>query len=226
MDQNPLPRGSSQVCDRPGQGVEVVLELAETAVAVEAEYPADPSGAMIVVQMFRIGTPADRAHVALLGQELLELLLPDPVATTQVVLTTTAVEPLPRFLALLVVARLAVSAVTTPPGPIAREVVKHFRLAACRATTVAIRNGWQLPHLSPLLLLQAPGVARLRTKVEAGLAVTAPAVRATTVGAELFERLPLVAVPTTTVAIPVVRALGHVRFDRLCPTPPLFVRSP
>jgi hypothetical protein len=34
---------------------------------------------MIVVHMFRIGVTTDRADAALLGQELLELLLPDAV---------------------------------------------------------------------------------------------------------------------------------------------------
>jgi hypothetical protein len=72
MDQNPLPRGSSQVRDRPGQPRMTVTELAKTTVAVEAEYPAHPSGAMIVVQMLRVRAAADRADPALLGEKLVE----------------------------------------------------------------------------------------------------------------------------------------------------------
>jgi hypothetical protein len=37
MDQNPLPRGSFQIRVRTGEELRVVLELAEAAVAVEAQ---------------------------------------------------------------------------------------------------------------------------------------------------------------------------------------------
>jgi hypothetical protein len=77
MDQNPLPRGSFQIRDRLGQMGRVVAELAKTTAAVEAHYPAHPSGAMIVVQVLRVGLAADRADTALLGEKLVELLLPD-----------------------------------------------------------------------------------------------------------------------------------------------------
>jgi hypothetical protein len=70
MDQNPLPRGSSQVRDRPGQPLGTVTELAKTTVADEAEYPAHPSGAMIVVHMFRIEVAWDRARATPPGEGL------------------------------------------------------------------------------------------------------------------------------------------------------------
>ena len=54
MDQNPLPRGSLQVRDRLCQQPRAVVELPEPAAAVEAQYPAHPSGAMIVVEVFRV----------------------------------------------------------------------------------------------------------------------------------------------------------------------------
>jgi hypothetical protein len=63
----------------------VVAELAKTTVAVEAQYPAHPSGSMIVVQVLRIGGATDRAEAALFGQELVELLLPDAVPPPKVV---------------------------------------------------------------------------------------------------------------------------------------------
>lgn len=226
MDQNPLPRGSSQVRDRPGQTLGAVLELTKTTIAVEAEYPAHPPGAMIVVQMLRVRGPADRAHAALLGEELVELLLPDPVPPPQVVLTATAVQAQAGFLALLVVARLAVSAVAAPARPVTREVVEPFGLTARGTAAVTVRHRRQFTDLPAVLLPQPLGITGLRTTIEAGLAVTATAVGPTTVGAELVERLPLVTVTTAAEAVPIIERSGHVRFARLCPIGPLFARSP
>lgn len=56
---------------------------------------------MIVVQMLRVGAATDRAEPALLGQELLKLLLPDAVPLPQVIL---AVAPYSRSLAFRVLA--------------------------------------------------------------------------------------------------------------------------
>jgi hypothetical protein len=76
MDQNPLPRGSLQVRDRLGEEVRTVPELPESAAAVEAQYPAHPTGAMIVVEVLWIGRPTDRAATTLSGEQLVELHLP------------------------------------------------------------------------------------------------------------------------------------------------------
>jgi hypothetical protein len=73
MDQNPLPRGSFQVRDRLSKDVRTVPELPQCAVAVEAQYPAHPPGAMIVIEVLRIGRSADRAAAALSGEKLIEL---------------------------------------------------------------------------------------------------------------------------------------------------------
>jgi hypothetical protein len=73
MDQNPLPRGSLQVRDRIGQEHRVIPELPQAAVAVEAQYPAHPAGAVIVVDVFRIGRSADRAAAAPTRRQLVEL---------------------------------------------------------------------------------------------------------------------------------------------------------
>src|SRR5688572_259066 len=70
MDQNPLPRGSFQIRDRFGEEFRALPELPEAAVAVEAQYPAHPSGAMIVVKVLRIGC-ATNGTAALLGQQQL-----------------------------------------------------------------------------------------------------------------------------------------------------------
>jgi hypothetical protein len=84
MDQNPLPRGSLQVRDRLGEEVRTVPELPQPAVAVEAQYPAHPTGAMIVIKVLRIGRAADRAPTALGCEHLVELDLPDAVPLTDV----------------------------------------------------------------------------------------------------------------------------------------------
>lgn len=73
MDQNPLPRGSLQICDRLGKERWAVPEPAEAAVAVEAQYPAYPPSAPITVEVFRIGRAADRAAAVLSSEELVEL---------------------------------------------------------------------------------------------------------------------------------------------------------
>jgi hypothetical protein len=73
MDQNPLPRGSFQIRDRFGEEFRAVPELPEAAVAVEAQYPAHPSGAMIVVEVSRISCATDGAAAFLSQQHLVEL---------------------------------------------------------------------------------------------------------------------------------------------------------
>ncbi|RAO25982.1 hypothetical protein ONO86_06321 [Micromonospora noduli] len=225
MDQSPLPRGSSQVRDRPGQPHGTVTELAKTTVAVEAEYPAHPSGAMIVVQMLRVGTATDRADPALLGQELLKLLLPDAVPPPQVVLAKSAVQAKLALLALRVVAGLAVSAVTSTAGAVPRKVIEGLGGTAVGTSPVARWHQRQLTHVPTLLLLQALGVARLRPNVEAGLAVAAATVRSSAVCAKLIKGQPLAAVAAAAVAIPVIQRKRHVRFRRLRPIRPLFEHS-
>jgi hypothetical protein len=69
---------------------------------------------MIVVQMFRIGDAADRAHAALLGEELVELLPPDAVRPPQVVLAIAAVAPLPGLARPSVVAGRLLLAQSSP----------------------------------------------------------------------------------------------------------------
>ncbi|MGQ5264864.1 hypothetical protein ACTWLT_29335 [Micromonospora sp. ZYX-F-536] len=143
---------------------------------------------MIVVQMLRVRAATDRADPALLGQELLKLLLPDAVPPPQVVLAGPTMQTKPALLALLVVARLAVSAVTTTPGAVPRKVVERLDGTAVRASPMALRNHWKLSHVPALSLLQALRIARLGANVEAGLAVAAVTVRPSAAGAELIER--------------------------------------
>jgi hypothetical protein len=73
MDQNPLPRGSLQVRDRFGEEFRAVPEPPEAAVAVEAQYPAHPAGATIVIKVLRVGRAADSTAALLGRQHLVEL---------------------------------------------------------------------------------------------------------------------------------------------------------
>jgi hypothetical protein len=73
MDQNPMPRVSLQIRDRFGEKFGAVPEPPEAAVAVEAQYPAHPAGAMIVIKVLRVGRPTDGAAALLGRQHLVEL---------------------------------------------------------------------------------------------------------------------------------------------------------
>jgi len=73
MDQNPLPRVSLQIHEGFGEEFRAVPEPPEAAVAVEAQYPAHPSGATIVIKMSRIGRATDGTAALLGRQHLLEL---------------------------------------------------------------------------------------------------------------------------------------------------------
>jgi hypothetical protein len=73
MDHNPLPRGSLQIRDRFSKEFRAVPEPPEAAVAVEAQYPAHPTGAMIVIKVLRVGRPTDGTAALLGRQHLVEL---------------------------------------------------------------------------------------------------------------------------------------------------------
>jgi hypothetical protein len=60
MDQDPLPRGSSQVTDRLAEVLHVVLELSQATVAVEAKNATYITEHVIVVDVLRVGRAADR----------------------------------------------------------------------------------------------------------------------------------------------------------------------
>jgi hypothetical protein len=69
MDQDPLPRGSFQVADRLGHVLDVVRELAQSAVSVEAENASYVTQRVIVLDVPGSGRAADRADAALIGQQ-------------------------------------------------------------------------------------------------------------------------------------------------------------
>jgi hypothetical protein len=84
MGQKPLPRGSLQICDRTGKERRIVPELPQAAVAVEAQYLACPTGAMIVINVFRVVGATDGAAAPLGRRQLVELFSPDAVSASEV----------------------------------------------------------------------------------------------------------------------------------------------
>jgi hypothetical protein len=159
---------------------------------------------MIVVQMFRIGGTADGAHPTLLGQEFVELLLPDAVPSPQVVLPIAAVEPLFGLPRPAIVAGLAVRGVARAVRSIAGEPGYGLDGATVGAEAVAFRDLSGRLHLTVVVLFHPLGVAGLRAHVEARLAVTAATAGTLAARAELFERLPFPAVATTALAVLII----------------------
>ncbi|MEU7590213.1 hypothetical protein AB0A95_28460 [Micromonospora sp. NPDC049230] len=159
---------------------------------------------MIVVQMLRVRAATDRADPAPLGQELLKLLLPDAVPPPQVVFACATVQPNLALLALLVVARLAVSAVSPTTGAVPGNVVEGLGGTTGRAPSVHLRHRRQLTHVPTLPLLQTLGVAGLRADVEARLAIAPATVRSLAVGTELLKGQPLATISTAAVAVSVL----------------------
>ncbi|WP_239080161.1 hypothetical protein [Paractinoplanes brasiliensis] len=107
---------------------------------------------MIVIDVLRVGSAADRAHPELPPQQLVEVSLPDPIARPQVVFARAAIKALPRLLPTRVVARLAVAPAAAAVITTAREVVKRLGLAAVRTVTVAFGHLSARLDFSALLL--------------------------------------------------------------------------
>jgi hypothetical protein len=73
MDQNPLPRGSFQIRDRFGEEFRAVPEVPQSTAAVDAQYPAHPPGATVMIEVLRVTRATDGAAALLGRQHLLEL---------------------------------------------------------------------------------------------------------------------------------------------------------
>ncbi|WP_431920740.1 hypothetical protein [Micromonospora wenchangensis] len=154
--------------------------------------------------MLRIFRATDGADAALLGQKLVELPLPDPVAATQVVLATAAVEPLPDFPRPAVVTGLAVRGIARAVSPVTGKVDHRLDGSTVGAEAMTFRNFPAGPHFSALLFPNPFGVTGLRTVVEARFAVAATTAGTLAVRTELGERLPFPAVAATTAAVLVI----------------------
>ena len=69
-----------KVRNRPTQPRRAVAELSQSVVAPEAEDAAHFAGRVVVVDMLGGVVPADGADAALLGQQLVDVLLSDAVS--------------------------------------------------------------------------------------------------------------------------------------------------
>jgi hypothetical protein len=139
MDQDPLPRGSSQIADRLGQVGDTVLELTQAAVAVEAENATYITEHVIVVDVPRVGRAADRTDSAPTGQERIELLLPDLVLRRR---WYSRVPPCGRW----TVSRRAMGLTSSQPG--------HHFIPAGTSTWAARRAA--IPRFRRLVSMRCP----------------------------------------------------------------------
>jgi len=213
MDQNPLPRGSFQIRDRSGEELRAVPELPETAVAVEAQYPAHPTGAMVVIKVLRVVSATDGAPALLCRQQLVEL---DPLAAAVSRREGTLAQPAGRTVARLLATRvltgLAVCRVAGVVAPATREISQALDQSAVRAIPMPVRDRSDGPHIAVVDLPDQPGVACFRPRVEAVLAITPAPGWTLARRAELLRWLPLAAVATLSFPVTVVQPPWHVRF--------------
>src|SRR4051812_29930364 len=84
----------AEVLDGELHHVDVVLELTETGVAVEAQDPAHLAGLVVVVDVRPLERPfANRTHPTLDLDHRRDVGVTNPVATNQVVVPSAAIEP-------------------------------------------------------------------------------------------------------------------------------------
>lgn len=80
-----------EVVDEVVEDRDVIADIAEGLVAVEAEQAAHLPGRVVVIHMLGIRLPASRAPTILHRKDALDVHLPDAVPATKVVLAATAV---------------------------------------------------------------------------------------------------------------------------------------
>src|SRR5581483_12141274 len=113
---------------------DVVAELPESAVAVEAEDPSNEACRVIVVDVSWGRSTADCALAALLPDETIHLLRADPIPACEVVVAGSPVKALSRLATTRVVTQLAVRRQPVLGPLVARELLGWLPLAAIRAT--------------------------------------------------------------------------------------------
>jgi hypothetical protein len=129
-----------EIVEGLSEQLNVVAELAEAAIAVEAEDPPHGSGAMIVIDVLGFVLVADRADATLLKLQPLDLHRIHAIASLQMERSGTPVVLHAILTRDSIVARLAIRHPTGPAGAVARKLVDGFELAACR-TAHLIRHG-------------------------------------------------------------------------------------
>jgi hypothetical protein len=179
---------SQQVVLQLAKGLDLVANVAERLVAVEAQHPSHLSGRMIVIDMFRVRLSTARAPPALGSQHLVDVDLTNAVSAPQVDLPRAPIVLDRVFSGLVVVARLAVAATTRLRPATSRKVI--VRLVS-RTTRTPSKARWR----------DATGTHRpsnlcapLSIRVAAALTETEFAVAGVTIGRgsvepELLKRL-------------------------------------
>jgi hypothetical protein len=147
------------------QHVRIVLELAQPAVAVEAEESTHLAGHMVVIHVYSGRDPADGTQATLGGQQRIRFLSGDAVPTSKVIGPLAANEVFGAT-APGVVARLAVRRATCLRRGIAPKGAEWQDFAAIRAPFVPFGHN----DIARVPLQRSPG-----TKIAAFL-VTAPRV--------------------------------------------------
>jgi hypothetical protein len=145
----------SKVCTECIHYLQVVAEISERLIAIEAKQTADPAGRVIVIHMGRWSSTARPTLSALRGEHAVIVGLPDAVALSQVVLTATAVEPLACCARASVMARLAATAASTATTLASWEVVERLKGLTIGTPSLPVRN-------NPTRLNGPPGLSAFR----------------------------------------------------------------
>jgi hypothetical protein len=135
------PQLSFQVSDGPTERRRIVPKVTKPTVAVEAEYPANPAGLVVVVDVVRTFSATYRTPVQVDPTTRVGLLGGDPIAALEVIIAATTVMPLARLIDASVPAWLAVAAEAIAFGPIAHEFGEWLHLVTVRAV---LHPGWDL----------------------------------------------------------------------------------
>lgn len=110
--------------------MDVVAKLPEPAVAIEAQDASDPSRGVVVVNMLRVFTAADRTQSALPFYERCNLYGSNAVTPCQVVVPGAAVQALAGLTTSSVVAGLAVRVPAVAAAFVARKLFEGLELLA------------------------------------------------------------------------------------------------
>jgi hypothetical protein len=115
------------------QAVDIVSELTESAVAVEAEDAPHLVRCMIVIDMLGIRPTAHCTDATLFRYQRVDVRRADPVSTQEVVVATASVEPSATLLPTCVVARLAIHGTAVSGTLVPGELLRGLPGSAVRA---------------------------------------------------------------------------------------------
>jgi hypothetical protein len=150
MSSTEVRRVAAQVGEGAHHQIGTVAELAQRAVAVEAEQASDPSTAVVVIDVLGRRFAADRAQAVLLGEHLIVVLSRNSVSIFESVIPRSAVSQLTIRVHDLDVAGLAIRANTSPLRPITWKLTYWLDRITLRAPFVACRHALRtLPCPAP-----------------------------------------------------------------------------